>query len=116
MPVATYRRLDRQTRFSSLVSLEVWVVEAGEPALDGQDPVAVLERAERRRQLDIALESLPSRQAYVLRRILADSTLAEIAGELGVNESRVSQIKSAAVAKLRVLFRPTSAATAQSLP
>ena len=53
-------------------------------ALGGQDPALW-----RTLNGDGAIQLLPARQARLLRGILAGATLAEMARELGVNESRV---------------------------
>ena len=68
----------------------------------GEGPVAQFERGELRAQLSRALEGLPERE----RQILAMSyehelTLAEIGEVLGVSESRVCQLRSLALSRLR---------------
>jgi RNA polymerase sigma factor for flagellar operon FliA len=68
----------------------------------GESPVAQFERGELRAQLARALEGLPERE----RQILALSyehelTLAEIGEVLGVSESRVCQLRSLALSRLR---------------
>lgn len=71
------------------------------PANDG-DPLDSLEQRERRALVADEIENLPERERYVLalyyeRRL----TLKEIGDVLGVTESRVCQIHTRAVARLR---------------
>jgi RNA polymerase sigma factor for flagellar operon FliA len=78
-----------------------------ELAIDAEDgPYAQLERRELRRELARALGELPERE----RQILALSydkelTLAEIGQVIGVGESRVSQLRTQAVARLRSMLQ-----------
>ena len=79
----------------------------GESVLDvaidpGDGPAAQFERGELRQRLAAAIVQLPERE----RRILALSyeqelTLAEISKLLGVSESRVCQLRSLAISRLR---------------
>ena len=71
-----------------------------------QDPFHLCMRSEVRGLLENAIEQLPARE----RRVLAlyyfeDLTMREVGAALGVNESRVSQIHSAAMVRLRVLLQ-----------
>jgi RNA polymerase sigma factor for flagellar operon FliA len=73
-------------------------------------PYLQLERRELRRRLALALSELPERE----RQILALSyehelTLAEIGQVIGVGESRVSQLRTQAVTRLRSLMREWTA-------
>ena len=104
MPVSRYQRLDREASAASLVSLQTCIELAGDTVLAGADPVPSMEQAERHRHLLDAIQSLPVRHQYVIRALLGGAKQNEIALRLGVNESRVSQIKAAAVSKLRVVF------------
>jgi RNA polymerase sigma factor for flagellar operon FliA len=75
-------------------------------AIDEDGPYGQLERRELRARLVAALKRLPDRE----RRILALSyqqelTLAEIGAVIGVGESRVSQLRTQAIARLRSLMR-----------
>jgi RNA polymerase sigma factor FliA len=66
-----------------------------------------LERAELRQQLALALRQLPERERQVLSlSYVQELTLAEIGKVLGVGESRVSQIRTQAILRLRSLLRP----------
>jgi RNA polymerase sigma factor for flagellar operon FliA len=71
-------------------------------------PERLLERSELRRHLVDALGKLPDRERDVLSLYYEEElTLAEIGAVLGVSESRVSQIRSLAIARLRASLRTT---------
>lgn len=66
-----------------------------------------LERAELRQLLAKALRQLPERERQVLSlSYVQEMTLAEIGKVFGVGESRVSQIRTQAILRLRSLLRP----------
>jgi len=74
-------------------------------------PEACLEVKERYAQLAEAIESLPERDQLVLDLyFMRELTLREIAEIIEVTEGRVSQIKSAAIGKLRHWFDEQKAA------
>jgi RNA polymerase sigma factor FliA len=73
-----------------------------------EGPDVELERSELRKQLAQALSELPERE----RRVLAlyydeELTMSEIAGLLGLSESRISQLRSLALSRLRVYLHAT---------
>jgi len=69
-----------------------------------------LERAELRQHLARALRQLPERERQVLSlSYVQELTLAEIGKVFGVGESRVSQIRTQAILRLRSLLRPALA-------
>jgi len=75
-------------------------------ALDDDGMHARLERAELRRHLAEAIEALPERERNILVLYHQhDLTLAEIGAVIGVGESRVSQLRSQAIARLRASLR-----------
>lgn len=68
----------------------------------GIDPFAALADGERRRDLIAAIEELPERERTLLGLYYQEElNLKEIGAVLGVSESRVSQIHSQAMARLR---------------
>ena len=66
------------------------------------DPAATLQRAEHREHLTRALAELPPRERRILALYYRDElTMAQIGAAIGVSESRVSQLRSLAVSRLR---------------
>lgn len=80
--------------------------------VDGaEDPHHRLERLELHRWLASALTALPERERQILALSYAEElTLAEIGQIIGVGESRVSQLRTQAVARLRSRLREWLAA------
>jgi RNA polymerase sigma factor FliA len=78
-------------------------------AIDPGDGAAVqLERKELRQQLAAALATLPDRERQILALSYEEElTLAEIGQVLGVSESRVCQLRSLAISRLRTTLRDT---------
>lgn len=73
-----------------------------------EGPHVRLERAEMRRHLAQAISELPERERQILSLYYQEElTLAEIGAVIGVGESRVSQLRTQAVARLRVRLRET---------
>ena len=71
------------------------------------DPEQMADLAETSRILDTAIRALPTRHRHVLRLYdFEDWTMKQIGLRLGVDESRVSQIRAAALARLRVELPP----------
>ena len=69
-------------------------------------PYGQLERRELRGRLARALQDLPERERHILSLYYEhDLTLAEIGQVIGVGESRVSQLRTQAVARLRSLLQ-----------
>jgi len=67
----------------------------------GESPERALLRAERRRHLDDAIRALPDRLDEVIERnFFGDESLTEIAEDLGVTLSRVSQMRARALTLL----------------
>jgi RNA polymerase sigma factor for flagellar operon FliA len=72
----------------------------------GEDVVARIERAELVEHLSRALAQLPARERQILVLYYQhELTLAEIGEVIGVGESRVSQLRSLAISRLRVHMR-----------
>jgi RNA polymerase sigma factor FliA len=72
----------------------------------GESPHARLERTELRDHLAAALTQLPDRERQIVALYYEEEmTMAEIGVVLGVCESRVSQLRTIALARLRVSLR-----------
>lgn len=70
------------------------------------DPLNLLQNQRMRRALVAAIEGLPEREQYIMSMYYEhDMNLKEIAAVLGVTESRVCQLHSQAVARLRAKMR-----------
>ena len=83
----------------------------GDPA---QLPSALFESSEMRERLASAIESLPERERrLVALYYLEELTMKEVGAVLGVTESRVSQIHTQAVIRLRAGMSPIPSAPAQ---
>ena len=71
-----------------------------------EGPEARLERSELREHLAAALTELPDRERQILALYYEEElTMAEIGAVIGVCESRVSQLRSLALSRLRVSLR-----------
>ena len=71
-----------------------------------EGPEATLERTELRAHLGQALAELPERERQILALYYEEElTMAEIGAVIGVCESRVSQLRSLALSRLRVSLR-----------
>jgi RNA polymerase sigma factor for flagellar operon FliA len=74
----------------------------------GEGVVAQLERQELREHLARAIEELPERERHIIALYYQEElTLAEIGEVIGVGESRVCQLRSLAVSRLRATLRGT---------
>jgi RNA polymerase sigma factor for flagellar operon FliA len=72
----------------------------------GEGAVAELERKELREHLARAIEALPERERHIIALYYQEElTLAEIGQVIGVGESRVCQLRSLAVSRLRTTLR-----------
>lgn len=75
-------------------------------AVDENGPYGQLERRELRQKLAEALQQIPERERQILALSYEEElTLAEIGQVIGVGESRVSQLRTQAVARLRSLMQ-----------
>lgn len=94
--VATLRQLDARLP-DSMVEVAVE---------DEESPQLRLERAEIRAHLAQAITELPERERQILSMYYEhELTLAEIGAVIGVGESRVSQLRTQAIARLRSRLR-----------
>jgi RNA polymerase sigma factor FliA len=113
----TVRDLDRlrqRFRSNAVLSLEEPLPNTGDHELyvgdtledTESDVTSELERDELHAEIMRAVESLPPPERTVIRRYYFNGdTLKEIKAELGVSESRVSQIHAQAVTRLRQLLQ-----------
>ncbi len=109
--------LMESVRGASLSSVEEMTdrgceVELAEAMGNGQDltPEAELERTETRRLVSEAIGGLPEKERLVLSLYYyEDLTMREVGDVLGVTESRVSQLHSKAIDRLRVRIGPAVA-------
>lgn len=75
------------------------------PAAPANSPDKLFARAELREKLGSAIGNLPERYQQVVKMYyVQDLSMKEIGLKLGVNESRVSQIHKAALAKMQAAF------------
>lgn len=113
VPLADYQRLVGDARGVQLVHLDDYSDdEGGEGYLDRHveapdaDPSAILGDTRFRSALVAAIDRLPERERMVMGMYYEhDMNLKEIGLVLGVTESRVSQLHSQAVARLRTQLR-----------
>ncbi len=98
-----------QVRFSSLIYLDDYREQNGEPQIDPvstkryEQPEQAIEKQELKRQLQEALQALTEKEMKVITFYYYEElTLKEISRILGVSESRVSQLHTKALQKIRV--------------
>jgi RNA polymerase sigma factor for flagellar operon FliA len=105
MPVNEFQTLLGQLRGLTITGLDAVDDEehrAQPLAGDAQTPLAVYERAEIRDSLSQAIDSLPTRERQVIALYYVEElTMKEIGSVSGVTESRVSQIHTQAIIRLR---------------
>ena len=115
MSLADYQSLLGKVRGTQLVYLEdmQFEHEGEESFLDRHvadadaDPMSLLRDQRLRAALVQAIEALPEREQYIMSMYYEhDMNLKEIAAVLGVTESRVCQLHSQAIARLRTKMRP----------
>ena len=92
----------------SLISLEEYVEQNNEPRTDTnlhrntEQPEAYLEKQELKRILKEAIEKLPEREQKILFfYYFEELTLKEISAIMGVSESRISQLHTKAITRLK---------------
>ena len=109
MPLADLVQLEGRLHRSTVLSLDAPTRDSeGDTTLaaivldPGADPLEELERRERDNYVTDALQTLPERLSAVLvGYFLEGRTSAELAAELGVTESRISQMRSEALTLVR---------------
>ncbi len=117
MSLADYQRLLQDARGHQLVYLEDLAGDQDDDYLDRNvaspelDPLAVLEDQDMKRALLKGIEALPEREKTVMALYYdEDLNLKEIGEILGVTESRVCQLHSQAIARLRAATQMGEAA------
>jgi len=108
MPLAEYQRMLQDARGHQLVHFEDFTDENGEDYFERHlgehesNPLDLLEEADTRASLVRAIEDLPEREKLMMALYYDEElNLREIGEVLGVSESRVCQLHSQAVARLR---------------
>ena len=108
MGLADYQKMLQDARGHQLISFEDMVEEGDEDYLerhlvdDAGDPAKIFEDATLRQLLVQAIEALPEREKMMMALYYEqDLNLREIGEVMGVTESRVCQLHSQAVARLR---------------
>lgn len=103
-----YRQILLDTNNSQLFSYDEWQEQHGdsaEPVMEGHeeaDPLHQLLQGKLRQQIIDAIEALPQRETLVLTLYYQEElNLKEIGAVLDVGESRVSQLHSQAIKRLR---------------
>ena len=113
MTLAGYQEMLGKVRGTQLIYLEDMSGDDGDSdyldrhvADEGNDPLSLMEDQRMREALVEAIKNLPEREQYVMSMYYEqDMNLKEIAAVLGVTESRVCQLHSQSIARLRVKLR-----------
>jgi len=113
MKLAEYQELLGKVRGTQLVCLEDMSGDDGDDdyldrhvASEDHNPLALLQDQRMRMALVEAIKNLPEREQYVMSMYYEhDMNLKEIAAVLGVTESRVCQLHSQSIARLRAKLR-----------
>ncbi|HEY1129567.1 MAG TPA: RNA polymerase sigma factor FliA [Roseateles sp.] len=113
LPLAEYQELLGKVRGTQLVYLEDMSGDDGDDdyldrhvADEASNPVAQLQDHRMREALVAAIKNLPEREQFVMSMYYEhDMNLKEIAAVLKVTESRVCQLHSQSIARLRVKLR-----------
>ena len=113
LPLTDYQELLGKVRGTQLVYLEDMSGDDGDNDYldrhvgdEGANPLAQLQDQRMREALVAAIKSLPEREQYVMSMYYEhDMNLKEIAAVLKVTESRVCQLHSQSIARLRVKLR-----------
>lgn len=109
MELADYRQLLNDTNNGQLLPFEELVDEGHDPGQGGNPfgtPFGDLVDQQQRGRLVAAIEALPEREKLLMALYYQEElNLKEIGAVLGVTESRVSQLHSQAVSRLRAWLR-----------
>jgi RNA polymerase sigma factor for flagellar operon FliA len=113
MALQAYQELLGKVRGTQLVCLEDMSGDEGDEdfldrhvASEDSNPLALLQDQRMRQALVDAIKNLPEREQYVMSMYYEhDMNLKEIAAVIGVTESRVCQLHSQSIARLRSRLR-----------
>ncbi|MDB5805690.1 MAG: hypothetical protein JWN73_3012 [Betaproteobacteria bacterium] len=113
VPLAEYQEMLSDARGAQLVHFdEIDAEDDNEPFLDrnsitsGSDPLEQLKDARFKKSLVAAIDGLPEREKMLMGLYYEqDLNFKEIAAVLGVTESRICQLHSQAVARIRVKLK-----------
>jgi RNA polymerase sigma factor FliA len=113
MSLSDYQEMLGKVRGTQLIHLEDMSGEDGDNDYldrhvtdEGNDPLALLADHRMRSALVEAIKNLPEREQFVMSMYYEqDMNLKEIAAVLGVTESRICQLHSQSIARLRVKLR-----------
>lgn len=112
MPLADYQQLLHDTNSGYLLPYEELAVDVGEPAGHSESiglPFEALLGHQQRAGLTAAIEALPEREKLLMALYYQEElNLKEVGAVLGVTESRVSQLHSQAVSRLRAKLHDPS--------
>lgn len=108
LPLADYQKMLQDARGHQLIYFEDMIEDAGEDFLDRHitdektDPLQLLEERKLNEALVEGIQALPEREKLMMALYYEqDLNLREIGEVMGVTESRVCQLHSQAVARLR---------------
>ncbi|MFA5679122.1 MAG: RNA polymerase sigma factor FliA [Pseudomonas sp.] len=110
MGLAEYRQLLRDINSGYLLPLEDLMAEGAEPAAhnSAETPFEQLLESQQRERLVDAIAALPEREKLLMALYYQEElNLKEIGAVLGVSESRVCQLHSQAVSRLRAKLAPS---------
>lgn len=113
IPLADYQELLGKVRGTQLIYLEDMAGDDGDADFldrhvvdENENPLAMLQDRRMREALVAAIKLLPEREQFVMSMYYEqDMNLKEIAAVLGVTESRVCQLHSQSIARLRARLR-----------
>ncbi|WP_447527376.1 MULTISPECIES: RNA polymerase sigma factor FliA [unclassified Vreelandella] len=103
MPLGEYHQLLNDANSGHLLPFEELLEEGGEPAQEALNaPFEELLDGQQRETLIAAIEALPEREKLLMALYYQEElNLKEVGAVLGVTESRVSQLHSQAISRLR---------------
>ncbi|RUR30989.1 RNA polymerase sigma factor FliA [Vreelandella andesensis] len=111
MPLSEYQQLLNDTNSGQLLPFEELVAEGAEPAKEDAStlPFDQLLDQQQRQSLIDAIDALPEREKLLMALYYQEElNLKEVGAVLGVTESRVSQLHSQAISRLRARLYDTT--------